>query len=139
MNKDFTVIDHTADVGIVAYGTNLEQLYINAARGMLSLVIDLDTVESDIIKNVDIDASDGDALLLAWLNELLYILDVDYLLLKEFEITKLTPIGLSAVCHGETLDLKKHRLKREVKAATYHGLSIIKSNDQYSAHIIFDI
>jgi SHS2 domain-containing protein len=139
MSEGFTVIEHTADVGIVAYGGDLEELYINAARGMLSLVIDMDTIKSDISKNIDINENDEDALLVAWLNELLYILDTEHVILKDFEIEKLTSVSLSAKCYGETLDFKRHKLKREVKAATYYGLSIIKVDDQYSARIIFDI
>lgn len=139
MNAGFTIIDHTADIGIVAYGGDLKELYANAAKGMMSLIIDMCTVKLDICKNIETSASDSEALLVAWLNELLYVLDVEHVILKEFEIEKLMPVSLSAKCYGEKLDLKRHRLKREVKAATYHGLSIVKANDQYSARIIFDI
>jgi SHS2 domain-containing protein len=46
---------------------------------------------------------------------------------------------MTATCYGEKLDPLKHTIKREVKAATYHNLSIIKENNVYSAAIIFDI
>jgi len=139
MGADFSVIDHTADVGITAYGRDLKELFTNAARGMFSLIIDPDVVEPAVRKSIEVSAPDHESLLVGWLNELLYLLDTDHLVFTMFEVVKLTGRDLRAKCYGEKLDLQKHRLKREVKAATYHNLAISKSENMYSARIIFDI
>jgi SHS2 domain-containing protein len=73
------------------------------------------------------------------LNELLYLFEVEHMIFKRFEITLLSPTQLTARCHGEKLDLGRHSLKREVKAATYHMLSINGEHTTYTARVIFDI
>ena len=139
MDLRFKVTDHTADIGITAYGEDLAGLMANAARGMLSLIVDPQTVNSTLTSRIELEEQDNVTLLVVWLNTLLYELDVNRLLFCEFDIVVSGPAKLSAVCRGEKLDLSKHRLIREVKAATYHNLSISEEKGIYSASIIFDI
>jgi SHS2 domain-containing protein len=139
MDRQFEVTDHTADIGITAYGEDLAELMANAACGMLSLIAEPETVNCKLIRNIELEEVDAIALLVEWLNALLYELDVSRLLFKEFDIVVSGETKLSATCRGEKLDMARHRLKREVKAATYHNLSIIKEKGIYSAGIIFDI
>jgi len=139
MDLRFKVTDHTADIGITAYGEDLAGLMANAARGMLSLIIDPQTVHSTLTKKIELEEKDRVTLLVVWLNTLLYELDVNRLLFREFDVVVSGPAKLSAACRGEKLDLAKHRLIREVKAATYHNLSISEEKGIYSASIIFDI
>jgi len=139
MQWRFEVTDHTADIGITAYGKDLAELMANAACGMLSLIIDPQTVNCTATGRIELEERDDITLLVVWLNTLLYELDVNRLLYKEFDIVVTGPTKLSAVCRGERLDLDKHRLIRELKAATYHNLSIVEERGIYSAGIIFDI
>jgi len=139
MDRRFEITDHTADIGITAYGENLAGLMANAACGMLSLIIDPQTVNSTLTSRIELEEQDNVTLLVGWLNALLYELEVNRLLFKEFDVVVSGPAKLSAACRGEKLDLSKHRLIREVKAATYHNLSISEEKGIYSASIIFDI
>ena len=139
MDRQFKVTDHTADIGVTAYGENLACLMANAACGMLSLIVDPHTVDSTLTREIELEEQDNVTLLVVWLNTLLYELDVNRLLFNEFDIVVSGPAKLSAVCRGEKLDLSKHSLIREVKAATYHNLGISEEKGIYSASIIFDI
>jgi SHS2 domain-containing protein len=139
MQRRFEVTDHTADIGITAYGKDLAELMANAACGMLSLIIEPQTVNSTVTAKIELEERDNVTLLVVWLNTLLYELEVKRLLFKEFDIVVTGQTKLTAVCCGEKLDLAKHRLIREVKAATYHNLSIVEEKGIYSAGIIFDI
>jgi SHS2 domain-containing protein len=139
MHRRFEVIEHTADIGITAYGKDLAELMANAAYGMLTLIVEPETVSSTVTGKIELEERDKVTLLVEWLNTLLYELDANRLLFKEFDIVISGETKLSAVCHGEKLDLRRHRLKREVKAATYHNLDIIREKDGYAATIIFDI
>jgi len=139
MDRRFEVTDHTADIGIIAHGQDLAELMANVACGMLSLIVDPLTVKSTLTAKIELEEQDSVTLLVVWLNTLLYELDVNHLLCCEFDIVVSGQTKLSAVCRGEKLDTAKHRLKREVKAATYHNLSISEENGIYSASIIFDI
>jgi SHS2 domain-containing protein len=138
MGLPFEVIDHTADIGIVARGSDLSALFSNAAAGMLSLLIEADTLRRDITREISLEAGDTESLLVEWLNELLYIIDTEKLVLCKFDIL-IEGNRLTARCAGQELDRKSHRLRREIKAATYHDLEVYERDGEYSARIIFDI
>lgn len=134
----FEVIDHTADVGIIAYGKDLKEAFANAAYGMFSQIADLDEVNENISREVDIKSSDQEALLVDWLNELLYLFDVQHIIFNRFEITDMTQNRLKAKVYGEKIDTSRHQLKTAVKAATYHMLKIERKN-RVRVQFILDI
>ncbi len=139
MNKQFEIIDHTADIGIVAYGSDYAALFKNAAVGMLSLITDLSKVEKKLVKEIVLQEQDSVTLLVGWLNGLLYELDAEHLIFNDFALVMQDGDRLTATCYGEKLDPQKHAIRREIKAATYHNLNIMKEDNAYSAAIIFDI
>jgi len=134
----FEVIDHTADVGIIAYGGDLKEAFANAAYGMFSLIADLEGVSEMVCRDIDVQAPDQEALLVAWLNELLYLFDVDHIIFSKFEITGLSTNRLQAKVCGEKIDTSRHELKTAVKAATYHMLKVEKGNG-VKVQVILDI
>ena len=69
----------------------------------------------------------------------IYILDVEHIAFKRFEIDELTSNQIRARCFGEKIKPGLHKLKREVKAATYHMLRITKTSRGYEVKVIFDI
>jgi SHS2 domain-containing protein len=73
-----------------------------------------------------------------WLNELLYIFDVEHVVFSRFDVIDLNENKLRAEVYGEKVDLSRHKLKREVKAATYHSLEIRRENG-YRIQVILDI
>ena len=134
----FEVIDHTADVGIAAYGSDMREAFSNAAHGMFSLVADLEGVEKNASRVVEVAAPDREALLVAWLNELLYLFDVDRIIFSDFEIHELDETRLRATARGEQVDVSRHHLRTGVKAATYHSLEIAEG-DGIRIQVILDV
>ena len=139
VEKPFEVIDHTADIGIVAYGADIKQVFANAALGLFNLMADLDDFEEGLERELELSAEDVEVLLIEWLNELIYIFDVEHIIFKKFEIEKLTSTQIKARCFGEKMKPGQHKLKREIKAATYHMLQISKEDGTYKVQVIFDI
>ena len=139
MKRTFKIIDHTADVGIIAYGTDVEQLFCNAALALFSLITELESIQEKSHLNLRVSSDERDSLLVEWLNELIYFFDAKHMLFNRFDIESLTQNELKATCHGEAFDPMKHKIKRGVKAATYHMLRLDKNNDGYEAQIILDI
>lgn len=135
--KRFRFIEHTADVGLVAYGSNLNEAFANAAYGMFSIIAGLKTVRETESRRLDISEESPEALLFEWLNSLIYFFDVEMLLFKRFDIIKLNAHDLKAVCYGEKYDPSRHHLKTGVKSATYHMLKVDEEKNQ--VQIIFDI
>jgi SHS2 domain-containing protein len=129
-------LDHTADVGIRAYGASLEELYASAAAGMFSLIADLRKVRAVGEVEVRASADDPEALMVRWLSELLFLHDTQRLLLKDFDV-HLNGLSLRAHARGEAIDKARHELKLNIKAVTYHRLRIDAKAG--FAEVIFDI
>ena len=138
MEKDFEIVDHTADVGIIAYGADMNQAFANAARALFSLITELDDVDEVLHRDTELTAPDEESLLVEWLNELIYLFDVENILFKRFDITQLDNTRLKARSYGEKVDSSKHKLKIGVKAATYHMLKVDK-DDGCKVQVLFDI
>jgi len=136
--KDFEIIDHTADVGIIAYGTDMSQAFANAAKGLFSLITELDDVDEVVYRDTELTATDEESLLVEWLNELIFLFDVENIIFKRFDITQLNSTQLKARSYGEKVDTSKHKLKMGVKAATYHMLKI-SQGDGCKVQVLFDI
>ena len=100
MTRDFEIIEHTADVGIKAYGTDMKEAFVNAARGLFSLITELDDVEEIEYRDVEVTAPDQESLLVEWLNELIYLFDVENIIFRRFDITWLNDTQLRARSYG---------------------------------------
>ena len=138
MRNGFEIIDHTADVAIAAYGADLKKAFSNAALGMFSIITDLDIVNEKVIRDVEVTSEDMKDLLVSWLNELLFVCEVDKILFKRFDISELSDTRMLAKCYGEKINLKRHKIKAEIKAATYHMLKIEEGNG-VRVQVLFDI
>ena len=138
MEKDFEIVNHTADVGIIAYGADMSQAFANAARALFSLITELDDVDEVLHRDIELTATDEESLLVEWLNELIYQFDTEGIIFKRFDIIQLGNTQLKARSYGEKVDSSKHKLKTGVKAATYHMLKVDKG-DGCKVQVLFDI
>jgi protein archease len=137
--KRFDVVEHTADTGIVAYGADMREAFANAAYGMFSLMADLKQVREETSRYVEADAGDRESLAVSWLNELLYMFDVEGIIFKRFDILELTNTRLKADAYGEKAEASRHKLRSGVKAATYHMLRVSEDRDRWRIRVIFDV
>ena len=138
MCDGFEIIDHTADVAIAAYGADLKQAFANAALGMFSIMTDIDKLSDSTSRDVEVTADDREDLLVSWLNELLFIYEVEKMLFKRFNISVLDKKTLKAKCYGEKINPKLHKIKTEIKATTYHMIKI-EEGDSIRVQVLFDI
>jgi SHS2 domain-containing protein len=139
VEKEFEFIEHTADIGVRAYGADMQQVFNHAARGLFSIITELNTVDAKEQGQIRVTAPDGEALLVNWLNELIYLFEAKGILFSRFNITAISDTELHAVVYGEKINLARHKLKTQVKAATYHMLKIEETKDGWKAQVIFDI
>ncbi|MCS7241914.1 MAG: archease [Candidatus Caldatribacterium sp.] len=138
--KPFEVLDHTADIGLVAWGKSLEELFANAALGMFSLIGALEEVDGGFETTLSVEGSDYEDLLVTWLNELLYLFEAEEVLLSRFDILELGQYYLRAKVGGEPIDFEKHELFRVVKACTYHEVKVEEVvPGLFRAQVYFDI
>ena len=135
--KRFQLIEHTADTGLVAYGSSLAEAFANAAYGLFSIIAGLDRVREIESRRVAVTAGDVESLLFNWLNELIYVFEVEHIILKRFDIITFTGHNLEAECWGEAYDVSRHRLKTGVKSATYHMLEV--DDEKNRVQVILDV
>lgn len=135
----YELFEHTADIGIRVRSAGLEGLFEDAARGLFSVIVaDLRTVRPVEEVCLRIQADGWDHLLFDWLTELLYTFETRRLLLSDFQV-HLESGGLKGLARGEPIDRARHRLEREVKAITYHGLRVEREQQGWVAELIVDI
>jgi SHS2 domain-containing protein len=134
MTKRFEEIEHTADLAIRAYGRDMRELFANAAQGMFALMAE-PSQEPARKREVALEAMDYEGLLVDWLNELIYLHEVEGETYYQFAIETLSPEKLVAhVTGGPTKDKTK-----AIKAATFHDLAIKETADGLVATIVFDV
>jgi len=131
----FEELEHTADLALKVHGHSLEEIFANAAYGMFSLMADLEGLEPTISHEISLESLDYEALLVDWLNELLYLHEVEEEIYTRFEIETLSSSALSATVWGA----KMAASKLTVKAATFHDLEIKETEDGYLATVVFDV
>lgn len=139
MPPPYEIIEHVADIGIRSFGVTEGEAFENAARGMFSLMGELDDVREVARFSITLDAEDRETLLVEWLNELIYIFENNGVLLKDFRLTDLGETHLTGTAIGEPIDRDRHRLKTEVKAATFHMLKVKKTSQGWETDVIFDV
>jgi SHS2 domain-containing protein len=135
--RKFELIEHTADMGLAAYGENLAEAYANAAYGMFYIIAELDDIKEKETRRVEVKGDDKESLLFEWLNSLLYYFDVEGLVFKRFDIVEFGENELKADCTGEKYNPKRHQLKTGIKSATYHMLEVDKAKNR--VQVIFDV
>ena len=135
----FETFDHTADIGLRVRASSLEELFADAARGLTSLLLENpEEVRPTIEDSIALPSSEIDYLLFDWLNELLFRFESQGLLFAEFTI-RIDDQGLQATMRGEHCDRTRHRMAHEVKAITYHGLSVEQTESGWQTELILDI
>ncbi len=137
--KRFTILDHTADIGLTIYGDDLKSLFEHAGEGFFHLITDLRKVKPRMERRIELGGECLERLLVDWLGELLYLHEVDHLLFKEFRIESVGEQGLKAVVKGEPFQEGVHVIKSVVKAVTYHQIQVKKREGGWKARVIFDL
>ena len=130
----FQEIDHTADWAFRAYGSTLQELFENAAYALSALEGALDA-QSTLTREIQAQGIDLEALLVNWLNEILFLQETQRETFQKFQITQMTDTALTATLHGATA-LPATKL---IKAVTYHDLKIEQTEKGWQATIVVDV
>jgi len=135
MQPAFEEIEHTADWALRVRGQNLTDLFRNAALGMLSL-LEIEPVPGNSeSRSFELKAEDTETLLVSWLEELLFPLEVENAAVVDFQVEVLEKAQLKA-----TIELKKiASIKKEIKAVTFNELDILAVDSGYETIIVFDV
>lgn len=139
-------IDHTGDTAVELTAQSEAELFRDATRALCSLFIDTgdETVAPRVARTVavELEAEDGEALLIDYLNELIFLFDSQGLLPWELDVEEIdmgSPARLRGRLGGEDFDPGRHRFQTEVKAATFHDVEIRRSGGMISVIVVLDL
>jgi SHS2 domain-containing protein len=135
----YKLLDHTGDIGIRVWADDVKGLFAEAARALFDIITDRKKIVIRLSREVAVQGAGREELMVAWLNELLYIHEVEDLLFSDFAVSEITPGSLKGVARGEKFQEGRHLIKTAVKAVTYHLLEVKEKNGRWQAQIIIDI
>ena len=135
----FRILEHTADIGFEAFGASREEVFANAARALVFLMFEPGTIMARQELAVEVEGPDAASLLVNWLSEILFQVDAEGWVFADFALHELTEQRLRAKALGEPLDPSRHQAKLQVKAITYHQLSLEQIPDGWRAQVYVDI
>ena len=139
MDAGFEIFAVTADKGIRAWGADRKSVFRHAALGLWSLMIDPATVKRRSRIQVAAEAEDQETLLVAWLNELLYLYEAKGFIGADCAAGSLTETHLDAEVWGEAVETTRHVILSHVKAVTYHQLHVRPTAAGWEAQVVVDV
>ncbi len=132
-------LEHTSDVKVEIYGTDLAGLFNNAATCLFDLILDRESVREAGSVPVSLEAAALSELFLDWLRELLFLFSTRSFAICRVEVRSVEPTRIDATAFGEEFDPERHGLKVEVKTPTYHEYRIEETANGYRATVILDV
>jgi SHS2 domain-containing protein len=135
--KSYELIEHTADVGVKAYGKTVAEAFEHAAKAMFDIITDSSMIDAVGQYDIELESTDRELLLVDWLSKLLFLNGAKNLVFGKFEVT-LEKNHLVAHVYGEEYSLKKHKMGVEIKAVTYHMLEVHEKKPVF-VQVLFDI
>jgi len=135
----YKLFDHTADLGMEAYGKTANEMFANAAFAVFDILTDLKHVSPTVERKIVVDGDGWEDLLVNYLREILYLYNGEGLLLKEFSVPNIEPTHLEGKVSGEPFDPARHKINTEIKAVTYHQATVKKTAKEWMGRVIFDV
>jgi SHS2 domain-containing protein len=133
--QEFEEVEHTADWALRIRGENLEGLFTNAAVGMMQLAGIEPRAGPTRRRRFELQASDSESLLVAWLEELLFLVEMDEVTFTRFDLTVEDNTRLTANVQESPIG----KIKKQIKAVTYHNLKITQVEDGLEVTVVFDV
>ena len=135
--RGFEYFEHTADVGIRAWGPTLDVAFAQAARGLIAQMVDTSDAKPVGEARLEVEAENVERLLFAFLDETLDLFYTRLWVLADVDVRIERETKLVAILRGEAYDATRHGHVHEVKAMTYHGLEVRREPPE--VRVIVDI
>lgn len=127
----YRFVDHTAELELELESETAEGVLVEALRALAKL---LGPADGEVVERaVDLSAGDLPALLAAWLDELLYLADVEQLVPFDADLA-LAGTHLTGVVQARTGEPRPL-----VKAVTLHRLRLRRENGAWRGRVVLDV
>ena len=136
--KAFEFFDHTADIGVCVYGRTPEELFVNAAKAFYEAQGRF-AIGEHHVRPVELTAPNTAELLVRWLSELLFLLSAENAYFERFRLQIVDGTTLRGQIEGGPIDYSQSEVFEEIKAITYHQLTLEQTSEGWMARVIFDV
>ena len=147
--KQFIYLDHIADIRFIAYGETIETLFENAAKAMLTVIADIENIRPENKFAVELEAPDLENLMVNFLSELLFLFDAEETVIGNVTVKRIErkiendgefeKYSIVASVSGEPMNAAEQNFKTEVKAVTYNGIRVEKTEKGYETEVVLDL
>lgn len=134
----FREFEHTGDIGIELDAPSRLELFARALLAIAHLMVEPNGIRPLEERRIELAAAADPDLLHDLLSAALTLFLADDFIWCDASIAERDG-GLSATLTGEPFDRRRHSLIQELKAVTYHRLSVVKSDDRWRASIVIDV
>lgn len=132
-------IEHTGDAGIVVDAPSRARLFARAALGMARLMVEEDGIAAIERREIEAQGRDDAERLHDLLSAALNLFLADGFIWCDAEADE-DDERVTLALSGERFDPGRHTLLGEIKAVTYHQLSVVQTGaGGWQARIIFDV
>lgn len=128
-----------ADVGVHAWAQTRAEAFAQAALGVFALIVRPEDVIEHEHREVRAQADSPERLLVGWINECLYVHDIEGFVVRRVEVDTCTDTFVHGTLHGEEVDSQRHQLGTIVKAATLHQVLVAQSPGGHDVRVIVDV
>jgi SHS2 domain-containing protein len=126
--KKFEYFEATADIGLKAYGKDINEAFENASLAIFNIISDTSDIDAVHEIEFEITSEDEVSLLYDYLEELLFYHETEFMLFSDFHVEIDEDLHLKAKIKGEEIDWDKHERKTEIKAITFHKMDVKKTS-----------
>jgi SHS2 domain-containing protein len=131
-------VEYSGDVALEVWGRDRAELLANATRGLCGLMT-WSRVEPGSSRRIEVRAPDLTALLVDWLSAVILAAATHAELYADAAMDDVTDVHAAGALRAAPLDVARHELRFDVKAATYHDVLVEKTADGYRARVVFDL
>ena len=133
----FEFLDHTADVQAECRADDFPGLLEAAARALYALTLRDVRAGHDETRTFEITGESREEILVRWLQELIFLLDVERFVATAFVFSAAEKHGVTATLRGYHCEPADRA--EEVKSATYHEIEVRETDQGLVARVIFDL
>jgi SHS2 domain-containing protein len=133
----FRFLDHTADVQVECRAATFTALLETSADSLYAVTLRERHDRSDRERTIAVAGANREEILIRWLQELIFLLDIDHFVATQFEFEKADDQHVAVHAHGYACSREERA--EEVKSATYHELVVQQNDDGFLARFILDL
>jgi len=137
----YRLLEHTADALFEVEAKSLEALFIDAAKALTDIQVDINKVEKKEEYSIKLENKNIEGLLFDWLSELIFVKDAKQLIFSDFNVgikKEDNVYKLEAICYGEKIK-PSHEQKADAKAITMHEFKVWQQDGLWKARVLVDV